>query len=105
MSGNNIQNQGYQICRVCMGTGKAYRRAVNPAVDEDGYPLYSRIKCPMCGGSGFMDTSELYIVPKSMVKDEYFVHPEFTEDHQAWLRKVVEREEQFLGKSKQFAGE
>lgn len=82
-----------QDCPSCTGSGKVYYVA---GVDEDTYPLYKKMVCPFCHGKGLVDLCELYVVPRAMVKPEFFVDKEFTEDSQARLRKALQREQEFF---------
>jgi len=84
-------------CLSCAGTGKVKRMI---GVDNDYYPVYGNIKCPACSGRGTLDMGELFIVPRGMIKDEFFVATLYTEAAQAKLRTVLLTEEKFLDKIK-----
>lgn len=84
-------------CHSCMGTGKVLRMV---GFDDDHYPRYASVRCPACNGSGEVDMTELFIVPRGMVKDEFFVSPLYTEDEQSKLRKILEEERKFLEKGR-----
>lgn len=80
-------------CPSCEGTGKVYYQA---SIDEDNYPLYKRMVCPYCHGAGEVDLSELFVVPRALVRSEFFVDAEFTAESQERLRKALQREQEFL---------
>lgn len=80
-------------CPSCQGSGSVYSQV---GVDEDHYPLYRKARCPYCSGTGDVDLSELFLVPRGMVKDEFFVSPEFGEESQRRLRRALESERKFM---------
>ncbi len=80
-------------CPSCCGDGNVYSRV---GVDEDNYPLYRKARCPYCMGTGDVDLSELFLVPRGMVKDEFFVSPEFGGESQRRLRMALEQERKFM---------
>lgn len=80
-------------CPSCLGTGKVFHVV---GIDEDSYPLYKKMLCPFCHGAKMVDLNELYVVPRAMVKPEFFVNKEYTEDSQAYLRRILQREKEFF---------
>lgn len=84
-----------QECPSCRGTGTVFHVA---GIDNDSYPLYKKMVCPFCHGAKTIDIGELYIVPRAMVKPEFFVDKEFTEGSQENLRRALRREQEFLAK-------
>jgi len=82
-------------CPSCMGTRKVLRMA---GYDADHYPKYAECKCPACNGTGVVDMSELFIVPRGLVKDEFFVSLLYTEAEQTKLRRILEEERKFFEK-------
>lgn len=86
------------ICPSCLGTGVVHSEA---GFDEDHYPLYRKARCPYCFGKGKVDLGEIYLVPRGMIKDEFFVSPEYGEQSQRRLRRILEAEKEFLEKHKE----
>lgn len=82
-------------CFSCMGTGRVLRML---GLDEDHYPKYCEIPCPACHGVGKLDMGELFVVPRGMIKDEFFVTELFTEIEQEKLRTLLEEERKFFEK-------
>lgn len=80
-------------CPSCAGTGIVYYEY---SLDEDNYPLYKKMQCPYCHGVGEVDLAEIFIVPRGMVRQEFFVNPEFTKDSQDAVRRALSREKEFF---------
>lgn len=84
-------------CKSCLGTGKVLREY---KLDQDNYPLYCAITCPVCGGNGGIDDTELFVVPRAFIKDDFFVSSLFSEGEQKRLREVLKNEQLFLERNK-----
>jgi DnaJ-class molecular chaperone len=85
------------ICLSCGGGGKVIRVI---GFDADHYPLFAEQRCPACGGTGFVDATELFVVPRGLVKDDFFVSPLYTEAEQKRLRAVLEEERKWFDRLK-----
>jgi hypothetical protein len=85
------------ICLSCGGSGKVLRMV---RCDIDHYPQYAEQKCPACHGTGYVDMAELFVVPRGLVKDEFFVSPLYTEAEQKRMRRVLEEERRWFEKLK-----
>lgn len=85
------------LCLSCNGSGKVLKMF---GFDKDYYPTFVKAKCPSCHGTGFVDSGELFVVPRGLIKDEFFVSSLYTEDEQNKLRAVLEEERKWFEKLK-----